>query len=100
MSEPVPFADHSPDKSILQKDAGQAYIASQGAEGWIPEADDYDNPGYSGGNTYRPGLKRLMADIERGQIDIIVVYKIDRLTRSPADFTKMVEIFDTFSAKL
>jgi len=77
-----------------QKEAGQAYIASQRAEGWIPVADDYDDPGYSGGNTDRPGLKRLMADIERGQIDIVVVYKIDRLTRSHADFAKMVEIFD------
>ena len=77
-----------------QKEAGQAYIASQRTEGWIPVADDYDDPGYSGGNTDRPGLKRLMADIERGQIDIVVVYKIDRLTRSLADFAKMVEIFD------
>jgi DNA invertase Pin-like site-specific DNA recombinase len=77
-----------------QKEAGQAYIASQRAEGWIPVADDYDDPGYSGGNTDRPGLRRLMADIERGQIDIVVVYKIDRLTRSLADFAKMVEIFD------
>ena len=64
------------------------------ATGWIPVADDYDDPGFSGGNTDRPGLKRLMADIERGQIDIVVVYKIDRLTRSLADFSKMVEVFD------
>jgi site-specific DNA recombinase len=77
-----------------QKEAGHAYIASQRAEGWIPVADDYDDPGFSGGNTERPGLKRLMADIERGQIDIVVVYKIDRLTRSLADFSKMVEVFD------
>ena len=65
-----------------QREAGHAYIASQRAEGWIPVADDYDDPGFSGGNTERPGLKRLMADIERGLIDIVVVYKIDRLTRS------------------
>jgi site-specific DNA recombinase len=77
-----------------QKEAGQAYIASQRAEGWIPVADDYDDPGFSGGNTERPGLKRLLADIERGKIDIVVVYKIDRLTRSLADFAKMVELFD------
>ena len=63
-------------------------------EGWISVADDYDDPGFSGGNTDRPGLKRLMADIERGQIDIVVVYKIDRLTRSLADFSKMVEVFE------
>ena len=77
-----------------QKEAGHAYVASQRSEGWIPVADDYDDPGFSGGNTDRPGLKRLMADIERGQIDIVVVYKIDRLTRSLADFAKMVELFD------
>ena len=77
-----------------QKEAGQAYVASQRSEGWIAVADDYDDPGFSGGNTERPGLKRLMADIERGQIDIVVVYKIDRLTRSLADFSKMVEVFE------
>lgn len=77
-----------------QKEAGHAYVASQRAEGWIPVADDYDDPGFSGGNTDRPGLKRLMADIERGQIDIVVVYKIDRLTRSLADFSKMVDVFE------
>ena len=69
-----------------QKEAGHAFVASQRSEGWIPVADDYDDPGFSGGNTDRPGLKRLMANIERGQIDIVVVYKIDRLTRSLADF--------------
>ncbi len=77
-----------------QRDAGHAYIASQRAEGWIPVADDYDDPAYSGGNMERPGLKRLLADIERGLIDIVVVYKIDRLTRSLVDFSKMVEVFD------
>jgi len=77
-----------------QKEAGHAYIVSQRAEGWIPVADDYDDPGYSGGNTDRPALKRLLADIERGLIDIVVVYKIDRLTRSLADFAKMVDVFD------
>lgn len=77
-----------------QKESGQAYVASQRAEGWIPVADDYDDPGFSGGNIQRPGLKRLMADIERGMIDIVVVYKIDRLTRSLGDFSKMVEVFE------
>ena len=77
-----------------QKEAGQAYVASQRSEGWIPVVDDYDDPGFSGGNTERPGLKRLMADIERGLVDIVVVYKIDRLTRSLADFSKMVEVFE------
>jgi len=77
-----------------QKEAGHAFIASQRAEGWIPVSDDYDDPGFSGGNTERPALKRLLIDIERGQIDIVVVYKIDRLTRSLADFSKMVEVFE------
>ncbi|ANA32202.1 MULTISPECIES: recombinase family protein [Burkholderiales] len=77
-----------------QKEAGHAFIASQRAEGWIPVVDDYDDPGYSGGNTERPALKRLLADIERGLVDIVVVYKIDRLTRSLADFSKMVEVFE------
>ena len=64
-----------------QQDAGHAYIASQKHEGWIAVADDYPDPGYSGGNMERPGLKRLLADIERGKIDVVVAYKMDRLTR-------------------
>ncbi len=77
-----------------QRDAGHAYIASQRAEGWIPVADDYDDAAFSGGNMERPGLKRLMSDIEAGKIDVVVIYKIDRLTRSLADFSKMVEVFE------
>lgn len=77
-----------------QRDAGHAYVASQRAEGWIPVADDYDDAAFSGGNMERPGLKRLMADIEAGKIDVVVIYKIDRLTRSLADFSKMVEVFE------
>lgn len=77
-----------------QRDAGHAYVASQRAEGWIPVADDYDDPAFSGGNMERPALKRLMVDIEAGKIDVVVIYKIDRLTRSLADFSKMVEVFE------
>ena len=77
-----------------QRDAGHAYVASQRAEGWIPVADDYDDPAFSGGNMERPALKRLMTDIEAGKIDVIVIYKIDRQTRSLADFSKMVEVFE------
>jgi DNA invertase Pin-like site-specific DNA recombinase len=77
-----------------QRDAGLAYIASQRHEGWIAIDDSYDDGGYSGGNVDRPALKRLLADIEAGRIDIIVVYKIDRLTRSLPDFAKLVEVFD------
>ncbi len=80
-----------------QKEAGHAYIASQRAEGWIAVADDYDDPGFSGGNTERPALKRLLADIQDGRIDIVVVYKIDRLTRSLADFSRMVDVFERWS---
>ena len=79
-----------------QRDAGHAYIASQRAEGWIPVGDGYDDPAFSGGNMERPALKRLLADIEAGKIDIVVVYKIDRLTRSLADFSKMVEVFERY----
>jgi len=79
-----------------QRDAGHAYIASQRAEGWIPVADDYDDPAFSGGNMDRPALRRLMADIEAGKIDVVVIYKIDRLTRSLADFSKMVEVFERY----
>ena len=68
-----------------QRDAGHAYIASQRAEGWIPVADDYDDPAFSGGNMERPSLRRMMADIEAGKIDVVVIYKIDRLTRRPID---------------
>ncbi|CAK0762839.1 site-specific DNA recombinase [Gammaproteobacteria bacterium] len=77
-----------------QRDAGLAYIESQRAEGWIPIPDRYDDPAYSGGNMERPALKRLLADIERGQVQIVIVYKIDRLTRSLADFSKIVEVFE------
>nr|SPS06263.1 Prophage LambdaMc01, site-specific recombinase, resolvase family [Candidatus Nitrotoga fabula] len=77
-----------------QKEAGHAYIASQRAEGWIPVADDYDDGGFSGGNMERPALRRLMADIDQGLVDIVVVYKIDRLTRSLGDFSRMVEVFE------
>ena len=77
-----------------QRDAGHAYIASQRHEGWIPVADDYDDGGFSGGTMERPALQRLMADIERGLIDIVVVYKIDRLTRSLTDFSKMIDVFE------
>ena len=86
--------DQSFNSIDAQKEAGQAFITSHRGEGWIPVANDYDDPGYSGGNTERPAFKRLMADIEAGKIDIIVVYKIDRLTRSLSDFAKMIEVFD------
>ncbi len=78
-----------------QRDAGQAYIASQRHEGWIPLGDRYDDGGYSGGNMERPALRRLLADIKAKRIDVVVVYKIDRLSRALADFARMVDLFDT-----
>ena len=86
--------DQSFNSLDAQKDSGLAYIASQRAEGWIPVSDDYIDPGFSGGNIERPGLKRLMVDIEAGRVDIVVVYKIDRLTRNLADFAKLIEVFE------
>ena len=77
-----------------QRDACEAYVASQRAEGWVLVEDCYDDGGYSGGTLDRPALRRLLADIEAGLIDVVVVYKIDRLSRSLMDFTRLVEIFD------
>ncbi len=77
-----------------QKESGHAFIKSQSHEGWISVKDDYDDLAYSGGNMERPALQRLLKDIKAGRIDMIVVYKIDRLSRSLADFAKMVEVFD------
>ncbi len=77
-----------------QRDACEAYVASQRAEGWTLVRDRYDDGGFSGGTLERPALKRLLADIERGLVDVIVVYKIDRLSRSLMDFAKLVETFE------
>jgi DNA invertase Pin-like site-specific DNA recombinase len=77
-----------------QRDACAAYVMSQASEGWTLIPDDYDDGGISGGTLERPGLQRLLADIGEGRIDIVVVYKVDRLTRSLLDFAKLVEAFD------
>ena len=77
-----------------QRDACAAYIASQKSEGWVALPGRYDDGGFSGGTLERPALRRLQADIEAGRIDIVVVYKIDRLSRSLMDFAKLVEVFD------
>jgi DNA invertase Pin-like site-specific DNA recombinase len=77
-----------------QREACEAYIASQKAEGWLLATDRYDDAGYSGGTLERPALKRLIADIETKLFDVVVVYKIDRLSRSLMDFAKLVEVFD------
>ena len=77
-----------------QREACAAYVASQKHEGWVEIPDRYDDGGFSGGNMERPGLKQLMSDIRAKRVDVIVVYKVDRLTRSLADFSKIVEILD------
>src|SRR5262245_19772381 len=79
-----------------QREACEAYTASQRGEGWVLVADRYDDGGYSGGNLERPALKRLLADIEARKVDCVVVYKIDRLTRSLMDFSKLVDQFDKY----
>jgi site-specific DNA recombinase len=77
-----------------QREACEAFIVSQKHEGWGCLRESYDDGGFSGGSTDRPALQRLLADIGGGKIDVVVVYKVDRLTRSLADFAKIVEIFD------
>ncbi|MBX6745220.1 MAG: recombinase family protein [Acetobacteraceae bacterium] len=77
-----------------QREACEAFIASQRAEGWVLVPDRYDDGGVSGGTLDRPALKRLLADIEAGLVDVVVVYKIDRLSRSLMDFARLVQTFD------
>ena len=77
-----------------QRESCEAYVASQRAEGWLLVPDRYDDGGFSGGTLDRPALKRLLSDIEAGKVDVVVVYKIDRLSRSLMDFSRLVEVFD------
>src|SRR5437868_2712038 len=77
-----------------QREACEAFIRSQRNEGWVLVRTRYDDGGFSGGNLERPALQHLIADVRVGRIDIVVVYKVDRLTRSLADFARLVELFD------
>jgi site-specific DNA recombinase len=77
-----------------QREAGEAFIKSQAAEGWFCLPDRYDDGGFTGGNMDRPALRRLLGDVEEGRVDCIVVYKVDRLSRSLLDFARMMETFD------
>jgi site-specific DNA recombinase len=77
-----------------QRESAEAYIKSQASEGWVLIPDMYDDGGFTGGNMDRPGLARLMADIEAGKVDCVVVYKVDRLSRSLLDFARMMSLFD------
>ncbi len=77
-----------------QREACEAYVLSQKAEGWVASREHFDDGGFSGGTLERPALKRLLKDIEAGNVDVVVVYKIDRLSRSLMDFAKLVEVFE------
>src|SRR5438270_177269 len=77
-----------------QRESGQAYIQSQQQEGWACLPDRYDDGGFTGGNTERPALQRLLTDIGDGKVDCVVIYKIDRLSRSLLDFAKMMDLFE------
>jgi len=77
-----------------QRESGEAYIASQKAEGWVCLPDKYDDGGYTGGNMERPAVQQLMADIDAGKVDCVVVYKVDRLSRSLMDFARMMSVFE------
>ena len=79
-----------------QREAGENYVKSQRHQGWVLVDEHYDDGGFSGGNMKRPALQRLLEDIKQGKVNMIVVYKIDRLTRSLIDFSKMVDIFDKY----
>jgi DNA invertase Pin-like site-specific DNA recombinase len=81
-----------------QREACEAYIRSQRHEGWTLLATQYDDGGISGGTLQRPAMKRLLADVTSGRVDLVVVYKVDRLTRSLSDFAKIVEVFDAHGA--
>jgi site-specific DNA recombinase len=80
-----------------QREACEAYIKSQAHEGWRLVHDHYDDGAFSGASLDRPALQELLTEVQAGKIDIIVVYKVDRLTRSLADFAKLVELFDQHS---
>jgi site-specific DNA recombinase len=80
-----------------QREACEAYVLSQAGEGWKAIPTEYDDGGFSGGNMERPAMRQLLVDIDRGLIDIVVVYKVDRLTRSLSDFSKIVDRFDAKS---
>src|SRR5256714_6201832 len=83
-----------------QREACEAFIRSQRHEGWVLAKTRYDDGGFSGGNLERPALQDLIADIRAGRIDIVVVYKVDRLTRSLPDFAPLVELVDAQGVRL
>ena len=81
-----------------QREACAAYILSQKSEGWSLLPTLYDDGGFSGGSMERPALARLLADVQAGKVDVVIVYKVDRLTRSLNDFARIVDVFDKTGA--
>ena len=81
-----------------QRDACAAYVMSQAGEGWVLLPEVYDDGGFSGGNLERPALRSLMTEIEAKRVDVVVVYKVDRLTRSLSDFSRIVDVLDCAGA--
>src|ERR1700722_18073480 len=77
-----------------QREAGELFVRSQAGEGWSLMADRYDGGGFTGANLERPGLRRLMQDSHDGKIDCVVVYKVDRLSRSLLDFAQLMQVFE------
>jgi site-specific DNA recombinase len=82
-----------------QREAAENFIASQKAEGWICLSEPYDDGGFTGGNMERPALKKLMEDVRLGRIDTVIVYKIDRLSRSLLDFAELIGAFDKYGVR-
>jgi site-specific DNA recombinase len=80
-----------------QREAAESYINSQKNEGWIALPEKYDDGGYTGANTDRPALQKLIADIKEGKINCVIVYKVDRLSRSLLDFVKLLELFEKYN---
>ena len=91
-----PLLDQELNSLEAQREVCSSYIASQRHRGWVEVPDRYDDGGQSGTNIARPAMAALMGDIETGKIDVVVIYKIDRLTRSLLDFVRMVEVFDRY----
>src|SRR5580658_901519 len=89
--------DQSFNSLEAQREACCAYVLSQKHEGWTPLVGRYDDGGFSGGSMERPALQQLLSDVQAGKLDTVVVYKVDRLTRSLTDFARIIEIFDSHS---
>jgi DNA invertase Pin-like site-specific DNA recombinase len=92
---------HQPFNSLeAQRESGEAYVLSQRHAGWTVIAERYDDGGYTGGNLERPALQRLLVDVQAGRIDCVIVYKVDRLSRSLLDFARLMEVFERHGASL